>query len=149
MEGRRWTSGKLDGPYRDRRVGVDEAMYASIGIGRDYREGRRAWFARNYDFFGVPVALFTTVGRGRGSAQWSDLGMFLQTFMRLAVAEGLATCAQECWAMYPRTVGAFLEIPPERMLFCGMAIGYEDTDAPANQLRGECAPAGKWLRGRA
>ena len=27
-----------------------------------------------------------------GSAQWSDLGMFLQTFMLLAVEAGLDTC---------------------------------------------------------
>lgn len=138
--------GKLDGPYRDRRFGVGEAMYAHIGIGREDRDARRGWFARNYQFFGAPVALFVTVGRGMGSAQWSDLGMFMQTFMLLATGEGLGTCAQECWAMFPQTIGAFLDVPAERMLFCGMAIGYEDGDDPANRLRSERAPTGEWLR---
>ena len=138
--------GVLDGPYRDRRFGVGEAMYAHIGIGRGDRAARLGWFARNYQFFGAPVALFATVGRGMGSAQWSDLGMFLQTFMLLATAEGLGTCAQECWAMYPQTLGTFLDIPAERMLFCGMAVGYEDHDEPANRLRSERAPAREWMR---
>lgn len=138
--------GALDDAYRDRRRDVGGAMYGHIGIGRDDRDGRRGWFARNYQFFGAPAALFVSVGRGMGSAQWSDLGMFLQTFMLLAVGNGLGTCAQECWAMYPQTVGAFLDLPPERMLFCGMAVGYEDAEHPANRLRSERAPAGEWLR---
>ena len=95
---------------------------------------------------GMPVALFTTVDKRMGPPQWSDLGMFLQTFMLLAVDAGLATCAQECWAVYPETVKTFLETPDERMLFCGMAVGYEDVSAPANALRTERAEVAEWMR---
>ena len=137
---------ELIAPYRDRRFAVGETMYAHIGIPRDDKLARRMWFARNFAFFGAPVALFTTVDRRMGPPQWSDLGMFLQTFMLLAVDAGLATCAQECWAVYPETVKTFLDTPDERMLFCGMAIGYEDTAEPANALRTERADTGDWLR---
>jgi nitroreductase len=133
-------------PYRDYRFAVGEAMYAHIGIPREDKLARRMWFARNFAFFGAPVALFTTVDRRMGPPQWSDLGMFLQTFMLLAVEEGLATCAQECWAVYPDTVRAFLSTPDERMIFCGMAVGYEDTVEPANALRTERADPSDWLR---
>lgn len=138
----------LVAPYRDRRFAVGEAMYAKIGIPRDDRAGRRTWFARNFDFFGAPAAYFCTVDRRMGPPQWADLGMYLQNVMLLAVEAGLATCAQECWAMYPDTIESFLEIPGERMLFCGMAIGYEDPDAPANRLRSARADEGEWLRVR-
>jgi hypothetical protein len=47
--------------------------------------------------------------------------------------------------MYPETVTAFLCTPPERMLFCGVAVGYEDPDEPANRLRSERAPEAEWL----
>ncbi len=137
---------ELVAPYRDRRFAVGEAMYAHIGIPRDDKIARRMWFARNFAFFGAPVALFTTVDRRMGPPQWSDLGMFLQTFMLLAVEAGLATCAQECWAVYPETVKAFLGTPDERMLFCGMAIGYEDQSELANALRTERADPAEWLR---
>jgi nitroreductase len=133
-------------PYRDYRFAVGEAMYTHIGIPREDKMARRMWFARNFAFFGAPVALFTTVDRRMGPPQWSDLGMFLQTFMLLAVEEDLATCAQECWAVYPETVRAFLNTPDERMLFCGMAIGYEDKAEPANALRTERADPSDWLR---
>jgi len=55
--------------------------------------------------------------------------------MLLLREAGLDSCAQECWSVYPKTVGEFLQLPSERMLFCGMAIGYADPDAAANRLR--------------
>lgn len=137
---------ELLSPYRDRRFAVGEAMYERIGIPREDKNARRMWFARNFAFFGAPIALFMTIDRRMGPPQWSDMGMFLQTFMLLAVEEGLATCAQECWAVYPETVKTFLGTPDDRMLFCGMAVGYEDSDEPANTLRTERADAGEWVR---
>ncbi len=136
---------ELVAPYRDRRFAVGEQMYERIGIPREDKAARRMWFARNFAFFGAPVALFVTVDRRMGPPQWSDLGMFLQTFMLLATSEGLATCAQECWAVYPDTVRNFLGVPSERMLFCGMAVGHEDVGEPANALRCERADPAEWL----
>ena len=136
---------ELLAPYRDRRFAVGEAMYAEIGIPREDKAARRLWFARNFQFFGAPAALFCTVDRRMGPPQWADLGMYLQNVMLLAVEAGLATCAQECWAMYPETVGAAIGIPAERMLFCGMAIGFEDSEEPANRLRSSRAPTEEWL----
>jgi len=135
----------LTAPYRDRRFAVGEALYAQIGIPREDKAARRLWFARNFQFFGAPAALFCTVDRQMGPPQWADLGMYLQNVMLLAVEAGLATCPQECWAMYPDTVTGLLGTPPERMLFCGMAIGYEDESEPANRLRTQRAPEGEWL----
>ncbi len=137
---------ELVAPYRDRRFAVGEAMYREIGIPREDKAARRIWFARNFRFFDAPAALFCTVDRRMGPPQWSDLGMYLQSVMLLAVEAGLATCAQECWAMYPDTVTQHIATPPERMLFCGMAIGYEDMDEPANRLRSDRASEGEWLK---
>ena len=135
----------LTAPYRDRRFAVGEAMYGHIGIPREDKAARRMWFARNFQFFGAPAALFCTVDRQMGPPQWADLGMYLQNVMLLAVEAGLATCAQECWAVYPETITGFLGTPVERMLFCGMAIGYEDEEEPANRLRSARAAEEEWL----
>lgn len=135
----------LDGLYDERRRAVGEALYGHLGIPRADREGRRAWFARNFALFGAPAAYFVTVERRMGPPQWADLGMFLQNLMLLAVGEGLATCPQEAWAMYPTRVEGFLGVPAERMLFCGVAIGIEDPEDPANRTRSDRAPVGEWL----
>ncbi|KQW59714.1 hypothetical protein ASC92_08935 [Variovorax sp. Root411] len=54
--------------------------------------------------------------------------------------EGLDSCPQECWAIYPQTVGRFIALPPERMLFTGMAIGYANRSRPLDALVTERAP---------
>lgn len=131
---------ELTSPYKDRRYEIGELMYAEIGVERADREGRRGWFGRNFQFFGAPIAFFCHVDRQMGPPQWPDLGMFLQSFMLLAEEAGLATCAQECWAMYPDTMARFLGTPDNLMLFCGMAIGYADETHPLNRLKSPRVP---------
>lgn len=135
----------LRAPWRDRRFQVGEAMYARLGIPREDKAARRRWFSRNFDFFGAPLALFCSVDRCMGPPQWSDLGMYLQTVMLLLRGEGLDSCAQECWAIYPKTVAAAIELPAERMLFCGMAIGHRDPEHAVNGLVSDRAPENEWL----
>ena len=124
---------------------IGEIMYGHLGIPREDKRARAEWFARNFQFFGAPAAYFVTVDRRMGPPQWSDLGMYLQNLMLLAVEAGLATCPQECWAVYPNTVEGFLGTPAERMLFCGVAIGYEDAEEAANRTRSPRAPEEEWL----
>ena len=136
---------EMTGAAKARTFGVGEALYGHLGIPREDKRARAVWFARNFQFFGAPAAYFCTVDRRMGPPQWADCGMYLQNLMLLAVEAGLATCPQECWAMYPETVERFLGTPPERMLFCGVAIGYEDAADPANRMRSERAPEAEWL----
>jgi nitroreductase len=75
-----------------------------------------------------------------GPPQFSDLGMFLQSIMLLLRESGWDSCAQEFWAMYAATVYAELNIPENLMLFCGLAIGKRNFDAPVNSLVSDRAP---------
>ncbi|MGA9277139.1 nitroreductase [Ilumatobacter sp.] len=131
---------KLHEPYRSSRFKIGEQMYASIGIERDDKAGRFAQFAQNLDFFGAPAAFFCFIDRVMGPPQWSDLGMFLQTFMLLAQEAGLDTCPQEAWAVHEPAVMEFGSVPDELRLFCGMAIGTADWDHPINSVESEREP---------
>ncbi len=131
---------KLKEPYRSRRFKCGEDLYATIGVGREDKAGRLQQFARNFEFFGAPAALFFAIDRDMQQGQWADLGMFMQSIMLLAREHGLHTCSQEAWSIWYKTLGELLEIPPELMLFCGMAIGYLDETHPINTLRTERAP---------
>jgi len=130
----------LPAPYKDYRFAVGEELYRALGIPREDKMARMMWFARNFQFFGAPVALFCTVAKTMGPPQWSDLGMYLQTLMLLLREEGLDSCPQECWAIYPATIRDFLGTPEDRMLFTGMAIGFKDDADPANAARPARAP---------
>lgn len=122
-------------PLRTRRFQCGEDMYAVLGIPREDKPARLRWFARNVEFFGAPVGLFFSLDKRVGPPQWSDVGMFMQTVMLLAVEKGLDTCAQEFWATLPDTVAAAIDLDEDHMVFSGMAMGYRDEAAPINTLR--------------
>jgi nitroreductase len=136
----------LTEPYRSSRYAIGEQMYAAIGVERDDKAGRFAQFAKNLDFFGAPAAFFCFMDRQMGPPQWSDLGMFLQTFMLLAQEAGFDTCAQESWAVHEEAVSEFVGAPDEQQIFCGMAIGHADTDHPINSLESEREPLDVFAR---
>ena len=135
---------KLKDPYRTSRFKLAEDMYALLEIPREDKPARLAHVARNFQFFDAPAAFFCFVDRIMGPPQWSDLGMFLQTFMLLAQEAGLDTCPQEAWAAKPQSVSEFVNAPEELMLFCGMAIGHANPDAPVNSLVSEREPLDQW-----
>jgi nitroreductase len=126
---------KLWDPFRTRRYVCGEDLYGVLGIGREDKAARLTQLARNYAFFDAPVGLFFTLDRRLGPPQWSDMGMYIQTLMLLAVERGLDTCAQEFWANLPLTVAEAITLPPDHLLFCGLALGYRDEAAPINSLR--------------
>lgn len=135
-------------PYRTRRFRNAEQLYASIGIPREDKAARLRQMAKNAAFFGAPVGIFLSVDRRMGPPQWADLGIYLQTVMLLATEQGLDTCAQEFWAFRSQAVARFLELPPERMLFAGIALGWRDESAPINQWRTERDPFEAWAEMR-
>jgi nitroreductase len=123
------------GAYKERREEHGVQLYSSLGIDRNDAAARLAQYKKNFTFFGAPVALFITIDRRLGPGQWADLGGYIHALAFLARGYGLDTCPQEAWARLYDTVGAFIKIPPDQMLFCGMAIGYGDRKHKANDFR--------------
>jgi nitroreductase len=124
----------LEGRYEAQRAGVGEAMYAALEIPREDKARRLMQFAANFRGFDAPVMMFIHTPRYMGPPQWSDMGMWLQSVMLLLREAGLDSCAQEAWAAYADPVRATLDIPEDHIFFCGLAIGYRDTQAAVNQF---------------
>lgn len=125
----------MEEPYRSRRFEVGEMLYRAINVGRDDKPSRYRQYARNFQFFGAPVGLFFALEKSFGVAQWADIGGLLQTVMLLARGYGLHTCPQQAWVSWHQTVRTFLNLPPNLMVYSGMALGYEDTENPINGWR--------------
>ena len=136
----------LKEPYRTSRYQLGEAMYKLLGIPREDKDARLQQVLRNFEFFGAPAAIFCFVDNQMGPPQWSDLGMFLQTFMLLAQEAGIDTCAQEAWAMKNDSVSEFVSADESDILFCGLAMGYKEKDAVINQLSSERRPIEQWAK---
>ena len=122
-------------PYQTRRAEHGLQLYGALKIARHDAQGRLDQYKRNFVFFNAPAAIFITIERKLGPGQWADLGGYIHALMYLARGYGLDTCPQESWARMYKTVGEFLSIPPEHMLYCAVAIGYGDRTHPANSFR--------------
>lgn len=133
-------------PYIERRRKVGYDLYGLLGIAKGEKDRMSRQFARNYAFFNAPVGLFFTIDRILGQGSWLDYGMFLQNVMLNARARGLDTCPQAAFAKYHRIIKRHLNIPEERILICGMALGHEDPSRIENNLRTEREPASSFTR---
>lgn len=128
--------GQID-KYQDRLRRVGAAMYGAMGIERDDEETRAGFARANCVSFGAPVLLLCHFPKLMKEAQWSDVGMWLQTIMLLLRGEGLDSCPQEYMGVYGRTIKAHLGLSDDTLLFCGIAIGKRDASAPVNAFERE------------
>ncbi|MEU5943003.1 nitroreductase [Micromonospora sp. NPDC047548] len=126
---------ELRSPYLERMAALGEGRYGSLGIARDDVAARARVRAENWNCFGAGTALFCYLDRDMPTPRWSDAGIYLQTVMLLLRAEGLHSCTQEAWAEYHRSVAEVIAPPPERMLFCGMSIGFADPTVAHPRIR--------------
>ena len=122
-------------PFRTRRRETGAQRYAALGVTEKDPAALRDLSLRNFRFFDAPVGLFFCLDRRLGPPQWSDMGMYMQTVMLLAVERGLDTCPQESWANWPATIAEYLGLPTDQMVFAGMSMGYADDAHPLNAIR--------------
>jgi nitroreductase len=127
-------------PYLTRRRTLGWRLYGLLGIAKGDRAASRAWQDQNFSFFGAPVGLIFTLDRRLAIASFLDLAMFMQNISIAARAFGLDTCPQAAFAHYHAIIRSELRLPGDEMVICGMALGYADPDAPANQLRADREP---------
>ena len=136
---------KLKEPYRTSRYEMGELMYSFLGIDREDKASRANQMMKNFEFFGAPAGLFCFIDRQMNQPQWSDLGMFLQSFMLAAREAGMESCAQAAFCSYHDSVMPILGAPDEQMLVCGMSLGYADPNALVNSYRTERLDAAEFM----
>jgi nitroreductase len=119
-------------PYIDRRRENGWSLYGLLGIVKGEKAKMHEQHQRNYRFFDAPVGLMFTVDRIMGRGSLVDYGMFLQTLMVAARAEGLHTCPQAAWNPFARLILPHIGAGADEMLVCGMALGYADESARVN-----------------
>ena len=126
----KWTE-----PYKARRRACGLQMYSTLEIKREDKQRQLDQWAANYRAFDAPVMLLFFMEGAMKTGSFMDYGMFLQSVMLSAVEQGLATCSQASLADYSHIIKPALGYPDDSLLLCGMALGYEDTEALVNSYR--------------
>lgn len=89
----------------------------------------------NFQFYRAPHGIF--LFQDASLTLWSlfDIGLFAQSLMLAAHANGLGTVPQAFLTDYAGQVKKFLGIPESKRLVLGMSIGYPDLESPVNTFR--------------
>jgi nitroreductase len=133
--------------HLERLQNVGACMYNAMDVARDDKGARGDFTRQNIVSFGAPVLLLCHFERFMGPPQWSDVGMWLQTIMLLLRDEGLDSCPQEWMSLYARLIKAEIGVSDdEQILFCGVAIGHRDPDAPVNLFERPRVPLDEQVR---
>ena len=122
-------------PFTSRRKACGLLLYKTLNISREDKARQMDQWAANYRAFDAPVMLLFFMDSAMQAGSYMDYGMFLQSVMLAAVEQGLATCPQASIADYPSIIKESLGISDEKVLLCGMALGYEDKEALVNSYR--------------
>ena len=133
--------GQYEGVYKERQHASAAALYDSLGIARDQKAERNAWFMRNFSFFDAPAVAFFTLPSGFGLREACDLGMFAQTVMLGFTAHGLGSCPQTALAFLANVIRPALSLGDHEQLMFGMSFGYP-ADTVVNEVTTERASLG-------
>jgi len=107
-------------------------LFELKGIDRQDRTKRKAHNRENLTFFNAPVQMIFHLPTGAERGNFLDLGFFMQNIMLGLVAYDLASCPQFSLTSYSQTIRKFLKLE-DRLLVCGMAVGYPDPEALVNR----------------
>jgi len=119
---------------QSRRLATAKGLYGLLGIERQDTQKRDQQMARNFEFFGAPVAVFVFAHKGLGVYSVLDAGILIQTIMLAAEARGISSCAQGALALWRKPLDQHFDIPKEYKLLCGVSLGYA-SNHPVNNYR--------------
>lgn len=124
-----------EGVYQDRRRECGLALYQAVGVARGDREAAARQAQENFRLFGAPHAAIVSCPAALGVYGAVDCGAWVSQFMLAATALGVATIAQAALATRPQRLRRFFGLPADRLIVCGLSLGYADTAHPANGFR--------------
>ena len=132
--------GQYEGVYKERQYASAAALYDSLGIARDQKAERNAWFMRNFSFSTRPRCVLHAAHRF-----WSARGLrprYVCSDRDAGLtAHGLGSCPQTALAFLANVIRPALSLGDHEQLMFGMSFGYP-TDTAVNEVTTERASLG-------
>jgi nitroreductase len=121
--------------YRNRQVGLAKEIFKLMDIQREDKAKRAWWLERGFRFFDAPVAVIVVTDKTLSeSGPLFDIGAVTQTLCLAALKYGLGTCIEDQGVLYPEVARELAGIPESKRIMIAVAMGYPDSDFPANKL---------------
>jgi len=100
------------------------------------------------NFYGAPVAILICLDDSFPKARMVDIGLTLGYFILTAHEFGLGTCPIGLIIAYEDEIKDLLNIPENKNVVIGVALGYPDWDSPINRFkspRDELSKFTRWI----
>lgn len=88
-------------------------------------------------FYGAPIAIIVTIDRLFPKIRYLDVGLSVSYLLLAAEAKGLATCPIGLISNHAQVIADALDIPENKEIILGIALGYADPQSPINQFKTE------------
>ena len=98
------------------------------------------------NFYGAPVAILLCLDDSFPKARMVDIGLALGYLVLAAHEFGLATCPIGLIIAYEEEIKDLLNIPENKNVISGVALGYPDWDVPINQFKSQRDNLEKFIR---
>jgi nitroreductase len=87
------------------------------------------------NFYGAPVAIIICLDDAFSKARFVDIGVVLAYVLLAAHEFGLATCPIGLITAYEDEIKEMLNIPENKNVVIGIALGYPDQENPINRFK--------------
>lgn len=87
------------------------------------------------NFYGAPSAIILCLDNAFSKARLVDVGIAVGYFVLIAQSFGLGTCTIGLINAYEDEIKELLNIPENKDVVIGIALGYPDFDSPANEFK--------------
>jgi nitroreductase len=98
------------------------------------------------NFYGAPVAIVVTIDRAFSKSRLVDVGIAIGYMVLAAHDMGLGTCPIGLISAFEDETREALNIPEEKEVIVGVAVGYPDVGSKVNRASPSRAPLRETVR---
>lgn len=132
---------RLNGVYRERQLEVFRELCRLEGVNPRDRAAVARLRRRSYRFFEAPAVIIICVDASLEAVRAHfDLGLVSQNVCLSALAYDLGTCLCLEAVGYPEKIKEVCRLPSGKKICLAIALGYPDTEHPANRLLSQREP---------
>ncbi|MGC8659311.1 MAG: nitroreductase [Desulfomonilaceae bacterium] len=135
------------GVYKERYMNLGRDLLTFLGIEREDKQARMNHYLNMYRFFGAPCVIYLVIDSELNEPySCLDIGSIGTTICYAAMLHGLGTIYLAASMHFPDIARRILEIPNNKKIVIGIAIGYPKPGAPAAIFRSNRAEVDQILR---
>lgn len=123
--------------FIDRQRKSKDCMLPHLDKGADFQDFINEG---SCNFYGAPVAIILTIDQVFSKSRLVDVGVAIGYLVLAAYNMGLGTCPIGLISAFDEEIREMLNIPDEKNVVIGIAVGYPDPDSPVNRVTPARAP---------